>query len=210
MQTGIDWYSPCHYLTHNELGSMSSQSISHRNAAQPLSHGRLEGKEDLQKIEICVWNEPHILLPIHELHILHSSVFLFHVCMLQPRSAVLSLASLRGEQVNVTPVGNDPQMEGSMEGTFLFWVGLRLGGSCGSCNLSIGNRNLLFSSKTKNRKEKKMEGSTTINSSVRNQRHGAHHTQKEANYDEAHIAAPSFLKVVEEKHLTLSSFLVRP
>lgn len=59
-----------------------------------------------------------------------------------------------------------------------------------------------------------MEGSTTrqagrINSSVSNQTHGAHHTPNEAHYDETHIAAPSFLKVVEEKHLTHSSFLVR-
>ena len=63
-----------------------------------------------------------------------------------------SLASLRGDQVNVTPVGNDPQMEGSMDGTFLFWVGLRLGGCCGGCNLSIGNRNLLFGSITELKK----------------------------------------------------------
>lgn len=58
-----------------------------------------------------------------------------------------------------------------------------------------------------------MEGSTTrqggrIKSSLRNQRHGALHAQKEANDDETHITAPSFLKVVEEKHLNHSSFLV--
>lgn len=58
-------------------------------------------------------------------------------------------------------------------------------------------------------KQKRMEGSITtqggrIGSS---ECHGAHHTQKEA-HDEANIAAPSFLTVVEEKHLTDSSCLV--
>lgn len=60
---------------HNELGSMS---VSPFHIAMQPSHSVM----DVWKAKkICrrsksVWNEPHILLPFHELHILLSSVFL--------------------------------------------------------------------------------------------------------------------------------------